>query len=238
MKRSIFLGTSAGAAALIAAAPQSAAAAVPGGVHLVERNADFDATAFGRAVGRPAQIRQLWEAVSFHPLVLGNVKNSLNGLHFGYGYPVQEIAMVFAGHGPSSAYTYSDYVWHKYSIGKAFKLKDTSGKPVLSNVFLAPAHPVDANADPDDERSVWQDVSVQTLQRRGVVFLTCHTAVEEQSRMLVKKGFAPAGMTPTAVADDILTHLIPETHVVPSMVSTVAVLQQRYHYAYTTVTFA
>lgn len=236
MRRSSFLGAG---AALVAAMPrESLAAPVPGGVHLVERHADFDAAAFAKAVGRPAQIRQLWEVVSFHPLVLANVKNSLNGLHFGYGYPAHEIAMVFAGHGPSSAYTYSDYVWHKYSIGKALNLKDTNGKPVLSNVFLSPVHALDANRDPDDERSLWQDASVQTLQRRGVVFLTCHTAVEEQSRMLVKKGFAPAGMTPAAVADDILGHLIAGTHVVPSMVSTVAVLQQRYHYAYTTVTFA
>lgn len=237
MKRSSFLTAG---AALAAAAPHLAAAAqaVPGGVHLVERHADFDAAAFAKAVDRPSDVRQLWEAVSFHPLVLANVKNSLNGLHFGFGYPADRIAMVFAGHGPSSAYTYSDYVWKKYRIGAALKLKDTAGKPVTSNVFLAPDHALDASADPDDERSMWQDTSVQTLQKRGVVFLTCHTAVEEQSRMLVKSGFAPAGMTPSAVADDILTHLIAGTHVVPSMVSAVAVLQQKYHYVYTTVTFA
>ena len=67
--------------------------------------------------------------------------------------------------------------------------------------------------------------------------LTCHTAVEEQSRAIVKRGFAPAGMDGSQVAADILTHLIPGTIVVPSMVATVAVLQKRFGYAYTALAF-
>jgi hypothetical protein len=73
--------------------------------------------------------------------------------------------------------------------------------------------------------------------KRGVLFLTCHTAVEEQARGLVKAGNAPSGMTASQVADDILTHLIPGAHVVPSMVATIAVLQQRFHYGYMTIDF-
>jgi intracellular sulfur oxidation DsrE/DsrF family protein len=72
------------------------------------------------------------------------------------------------------------------------------------------------------------------LQRRGMIVLTCHTAVEEQARAIVKRGFAPAGMTATDVAGDILTHLISGALVVPSMVATIAVLQSRYGYAYLT----
>ncbi len=45
-------------------------------------------------------------------------------------------------------------------------------------------------------------------------------------------------MSPTDVANDILTHLIPGTHVVPAMVAAIAILQQRYHYSYITLTFA
>ena len=70
------------------------------------------------------------------------------------------------------------------------------------------------------------------LQKRGLIVLTCHTAVEEQARALVKNGFAPAGTSASAVADDILTHLIPGAIVVPSMVATLAVLQATYHYTY------
>jgi hypothetical protein len=68
--------------------------------------------------------------------------------------------------------------------------------------------------------------------------MTCHTAVEEQARALVKAGNAPSDMSASQVADDILTHLIPGTHVVPSMMATIMVLQQKYHYGFQTLTFA
>ena len=51
----------------------------------------------------------------------------------------------------------------------------------------------------------------------------------------MKAGNAPAGMTPSDVADDILTHLVPGAVVVPAMVAAIAVLQHEYGYAYTTL---
>jgi intracellular sulfur oxidation DsrE/DsrF family protein len=237
MKRGSFIAAS---ASLVAAAGSTVRAAekVPGGTHFVERKADFDSAAFEAAVGKPADVRQLWNVIAFHPGVFANIKNSLNGLEFGYGYSASRLSMVFAPHGPSTSYNYSDYIWDKYKIGDAFKLVDAKGAPVTSNVFLKPAKPPVKGSDPDAEDSIYQDVSIETLQSRGVVFLTCHTAVEEQARNLIKGGFAPSGMTPSDVADDLLTYLIPGTHVVPSMVATVAVLQQRYHYSYIAPTFA
>ena len=237
MKRSSFLASSASLAA-VAGGVASAAQTVPGGTHLVERKSDFSEAEFAKVVGKPADIRQVWEAVAFHPAMFNNVKNALNGLQFGYGYAPGRIATAIAPHGPSSAYTYSDYIWQKYRIGEAFKTKDAKGDAVTTNVFLKPANTPDKAADPDAEGSLYQDTSIETLQSRGVVFLTCHTAVEEQSRNLVKGGFAPTGMSASQVADDILTHLIPGTHVVPSMVATIAVLQQRFHYSYITLALA
>lgn len=237
MKRRSFLASSASLAAL-AGGLADAAQSIPGGSHLVERKADFNESEFARILGRPADIRQVWEAVAFHPGIFNNVKNALNGLQFGYGYAPGRISMAIADHGPSSAYTYTDYLWSKYRIGEAFKTKDAKGADVTSNIFLKPSKTLAKGDDPDAEDSVYQDTSIETLQSRGVVFLTCHTAVEEQARTLVKGGFAPAGMTATQVADDILTHLIPGAHVVPSMVATIAVLQQRYNYSYITLTLA
>jgi hypothetical protein len=51
---------------------------------------------------------------------------------------------------------------------------------------------------------------------------------------LVQKGFAPAKMSSSEVAVDILTHLVDGALVVPSMVATIAVLQNTYRYAYLT----
>lgn len=216
----------------------AAATGVPGGSNFVERRANFDASAFARAVGKPAEIRQVWETVAFHPAIFNNIKNGLNGLHFGFGYPAERIAMVLAPHGPSSAYTYSDEVWQRYRIGAAFNLKDAAGKAIESNLFLRPSSAFESSNDPDDPQGIFQDTSIATLQSRGVVVLTCHTAVEEQARAIVKNGFAPAGMDASAVADDILTHLIPGAIVVPAMIAAIAELQQRYHYSYLTLTFA
>ncbi len=235
MKRSTFLVSSASLAALSSGGGAAAAQSVPGGTRLVERSADFDAAQFAGLVDKPADIRQLWEAVAFHPAIFNNVKNAINGLRFGFGYAPERIAMVFCPHGPSSAYTYDDAVWAKYKIGDLFKLTDPKGNRVTSNVFLKPAKPLSGTSDPDDESGIYQDASIQTLQSRGVVFLTCHTAVEEQARAIVKAGNAPSGMSGAGVADDILTHLIAGTHVVPSMVAAIAVLQQRFHYSYVTL---
>jgi intracellular sulfur oxidation DsrE/DsrF family protein len=233
MNRTTFLTAS---ATLVAASTAAAKAQdVPGGTHFVERNANFDSKTFADVLGRPAQIRQVWEAVAFKPGVWNNVKNAFNGLQFGFGYPAGSIAMAFAGHGPSAVYGYSDYVWQKYSIAKFHGLVDAAGAPVTSNVYVAKHAAVDEAADPDDDKGMYQDTSVEMLQKRGLVILTCHTAVEEQARGIVKKGLAPAGMTAPDVADDILTHLVPGAVVVPSMVAAIAVLQATYHYAYITL---
>jgi hypothetical protein len=236
MKRSSFIAASATIAAATGAAP-ALAQTVPGGTHFVERKADFDQKAFESAVGRTAQIRQLWEAVAFKPGVWNNMKNAINGMQFGFGYAPDSIALAWCGHGPSASYVYSDYVWQKYQIGTYFSLKNDAGDPVVSNAFLARKNPVDPNASPDDPAGMYQDTSIAAMQARGLVMLACHTAVEEQARGIVKKGLSPAGMTATDVANDILLHLIPGAIVVPSMVAAIAVLQQNYHYTYITLTF-
>jgi hypothetical protein len=210
----------------------AAAQGVPGGTHLVERHADFDESVFSAAVGRPAQIRQLFEATVFRPAVLSSIRNSFNGLQFGFGYPADAISIVLAGHGPSAVFGYTDYLWSKYRIGEFLKLTDAQGNPVRRNVYLSAHAAFDSNADPDDDGGMYQDTSIATLQRRGLTVLTCHTAVEEQARAIVRDGFAPAGMTRADVAADVLTHLIAGAIVVPSMVATIGVLQAKYRYAY------
>jgi len=235
MNRSHFLAATSALVAGSAPAPSSAAV-VPGGTSFVERRAQFDEQAFDGVVGRPAQIRQLIEAVAFNPGVLNNIKNSFNGLQFGYGLTADQISIAIAGHGPSSSYAYTDYVWQKYRIGEFFNIHSADGKPITRNLWLQAMSTYDPAADPGDERGMYQDRSIEMLQKRGLIVLTCHTAVEEQSRALVARGFAPAGMPAETVAVDILTHLIPGAVVNPSMVATVAILQKRFGYTYAALT--
>jgi hypothetical protein len=233
MNRTTFLTAS--ATLLAASGGVAEAQNVPGGTQLVERKADFDAAGFAAAVGRDANIRQAYEAIAFKPTIWNNVKNSFNGLQFGYGYPADKIAVVFAAHGASTAYGYTDYVWRKYRIAEYFNLTDANGALLTSNVFVAKRASIEPQADPDDDKGMYQDTSIEMLQQRGLIYLTCHTAAEEQARGIVKKGFAPAGMSASDVAGDILTHLIAGAIVVPSMVATIAVLQATYRYTYITL---
>lgn len=221
------------ASALATATP--AVGSVPGGLHAVERRSDFDAAAFTAAVGRPAAMREVVEAVGFHPALLNNVKNALNGLQFGFGYGPESIVVALAGHGPSSGYAYSDEMWAKYRLGEFLHIADASGAPLTHNAYYARSASFDRSVDPDDPKSMYQDTSVEMLQRRGVVVLTCHTAVMEQAKGLVAAGIVPTGTTARDVGADLLTHLIPGAIVVPSMVATIAVLQTQYRYAYMTI---
>lgn len=232
MNRSRFLASSLIAtAAPVLSGVEGSAQDVPGGTNLVEQKSNFASDAFAAAVGRPAEIRQVYEAIAFRPSLLNNVKNSFNGLQFGFGYAPASIAVALAAHGPSASYAYSDEIWQRYRIGAFFKLTDAAGAPIVSNIFLARKASLD-DAGPDDEKGRYQDTSIEMLQKRGLIVLACHTAIEEQARALVKNGFAPAGTSATAVANDMLTHLIPGTIVVPSMVATLAVLQATYRYTY------
>ncbi len=233
MNRSAFLFSSVSLAA--AGSAVSSAATVPGGTHLVERASDFDATAFASIVGRSARIRQVVESVAFNAAVLNNVKNTFNGLQFGFGYPGGAIAVALANHGPSSAYGYDDAMWQKYRIGEFFSIADALGVPLTANVYYPAKAAYRPEDNPDDVHGMYQDTSIEMLQRRGAIVLACHTAIEEQSRAIVSRGFAPAGAQPQDVADDLLSHLIPGAVVVPSMVASIAVLQATYHYTYLTV---
>jgi intracellular sulfur oxidation DsrE/DsrF family protein len=213
--------------------PGLAAVTIPGGSDLVERRDAFDERAFDALVRRRAEVRQVWDNAALKPAVLNNIKNALNGFVFGFGYAPDAVAIAVVNHAGSAAYTYDDTVWKNYRIAEFLGVPNASA--VTTNVYRAARSETNPAANPNDERGYYQDASIETLQHRGVMFFTCHTAVQEQARALVRGGFAPAGMSPSAVADDILTHLIPGAMVVPSGVATVSVLQQRYGYHYITV---
>lgn len=236
MQRKKFL---AGAATIAALASSACAKGNADELEAVEPASQFDFTAFRRLVDKPSDVRQLWDAGGYQPQILVAILNSLNGYQFGYGIAPKRIATVACLHGFANAFGYDDWIWEKYKFGELFNemfgLKDRSGNAVTTNVFAHPRSTFDKAADPNDPKGMYQDNSLSTLQRRGVLFLVCHTGAAEQARTLVQSGGAP-GMTPQAVLKDLLAHVIPGAIVVPSAVATIGILQNRFRYAYTTVT--
>ncbi len=233
LSRRSFVTTAAAGVAAISAAGVIAPSA---NAQLVATTATLSDSDFKAVVKKPARIKQVYDII---PIggggFLNNIKNSLNGLHYGFGYPTSQIQVVAALHGPSNMLNMDDYVWKKYKIGEWFKVTDPkTGQPAERNIFFPSKHGLKyPSSSPDSEDSLYQDTSIQALMHRGVKFLSCHTAAEEQARKLIKL----RGLTqkPEEIVEDWISHALPGVIVVAAMVGAVAILQTEGHYSYITV---
>jgi hypothetical protein len=232
MSRRFFVGrATAGVAALGAATSVDAA-------QLVYRSKDWKLAEFERLAKDSARVKQVFDATQIaEGRFLNSIKNSLNGLQFGFDVPAKEIKIVAAMHGPANLLNFDDYVWKKYRVGEWLKVEDPKNRGLaVRNPFYASKFSAGAqkgSQDPNDEGSSLQDSSIQTLQGRGVQFLCCHTATEEQARVLIKR-FGMHGQ-PEDIVKDLLAHTLPGVLVVASMAAAIALLQCEGRYAYVAV---
>jgi hypothetical protein len=212
----------------------------PAEAQLVWSTSEWNLLSFEDLLREKATVKQLFDITQVeNGASLAKVKNSLNGLHYGFGVPVDQIKVICGMHGPANLLNYDDYVWDKYRIGAWLEINDPrSHQPALRNPYYCSkltddaAH-VTAGTDPNAEESPLQDSSIQGLQRRGVRFLSCHTALEEQVRQLIKHYNLPEG--PETIVRDMLAHTVPDVLVVASMVSAIALLQCEGRYSYVKV---
>lgn len=210
----------------------------PAEAQLVWKASEWKLAEFQKLVSHPARIKQVFDVVQINEgRFLNNVKNSLNGLDFGFSIPKEQVKIVLALHGPANMINYDDYIWGKYQIGEWLNVKDpATGMPATTNIFYNSKNGLSkerAATNPDDENSFYQDTSVQALQSRGVQFLSCHTAAEEQARALVKRN--KLSQSPEEVVQDMLAHAVPQVLVVAAMVAAIAILQAEGRYTYVTV---
>lgn len=224
------------AAASVAAISAVGAIAPSADAQLVSTTATWKVSDFSALVKKPARAKQVYDIVHINDgAFLNNVKNSLNGFHYGFGIPVDHIQVVAALHGPANMLNMDDYVWEKYKVGEWFKVTDPeTGKPAERNIFYPSKHNLKyPSTSPDSEDSLYQDKSIQALQHRGVKFLCCHTAAEEQSRKLIKlRGLS---QKPEEIVHDWLSHTLPGVLVVAAQVAAIALLQNEGRYSYITV---
>lgn len=231
ISRRSFVGQAVVGAATLGAAAGRAEA------QLVYKSSDWKFADFSRLLKDTSRVKQVFDEIQIGDgKFLNNMKNSLNGLRFGFDVAADQIKIIGALHGPANMLNFDDYVWQKYRIGEWLKINDPkTAQPAVRNVFYpaktAPGH--SATEDPNDENSSYQDASIQTLQTRGVQFLCCHTATEEQSRVLIKQ--YGLSQQPEEIVKDLLSHLHPGVLVVPAMVSAIALLQSEGHCTYVTV---
>jgi intracellular sulfur oxidation DsrE/DsrF family protein len=207
---------------------------------LVWSTSEWNLTPFKNLLHEKARVKQLFDITQVEDgASIAKMKNSLNGLHYGFGVPVDQINVICGLHGPANLLNYDDYVWGKYGIGAWLEINDPrTRQPAVRNPYYFSkltddaAH-IAAGMDPNDEISPLQDASMQGLQRRGVHFLSCHTALEEQVRQLIKH--YTLSEDPETIVRDMLAHTVPGVLVVASMVSAIALLQCEGGYSYVTV---
>ncbi len=205
---------------------------------LVWKSTDWKLADFQALVRHAARVKQVYDVVQIGGgRFLNNVKNSLNGLEFGFGVPSQQIKIAVAMHGPANMLNYDDFIWSKYEIGAWLNVTDPeTGQPSVRNLFLNSSRAAGkrySSPDPNSEDSMYQDTSMQALRARGVQFMSCHTATEEQARMLVRT--QKLTQAPEDVVKEMLEHTVEGTLVVAAMVAAIALLQADGHYTYITV---
>jgi hypothetical protein len=205
---------------------------------LVYIKSDWQLSEFNQLAKNPARVKQVFDIIQIaEGGFLNNIKNSLNGLHFGFGIPDEQIKVVAALHGPANMLNYDDVIWSKYQIGEWLKVTDPStGQPAVKNPYYASnagAALRYSTEDPDSRESLYQDTSIQALQHRGVQMLSCHTALEEQVRALI--AHSRLTQQPEEIVKEMLAHVLPGVLVVASMVAAIALLQTDGRYSYITV---
>ena len=216
---------------LLGGTPRSAEA------QLVWKASEWKLAEFQKLLNEPARVKQVFNVVQIsNGAALNSIKNALNGLQFGFGIPEDQIKIVAGLHGAANMLNYDDHVWDKYKIGEWLNVTDpVTGMPAVKNLFYKSRGGLkreSASKDPDDLDSIYQDMSMQALQARGVRFLSCHTALEEQVRVLL--GHYKLLQSPEQIMRDMLAHTEPGVLVVAAMGAAIAVLQAEGQYSYIT----
>lgn len=197
---------------------------------LVYRRTDWNMAEFDKLVHTTAHYKQAWDVKAVGDgKFLNGMKNSLNGLQFGFGVPADGIRLAAALHGPANMLNFSDAMWAKYRLGEILEVKDPkSGKAATRNPYLAKGP--NTATDVEDPKSVHQDWSIEALQARGVVFLSCHNATQEVVRAMVAPKFPD--MKVDEIVHDLQSNLISGAQIMPAMVAALCVLQTAGRFTY------
>jgi hypothetical protein len=147
----------------------------------------------GTLQGRHRQVVDAYEANSGFPLA------------FAYTFLLPNesaTAVVVLRHG-AFPIALSNAMWEKYKIGESFKIIDPETKaPAVKNPFLHPK----AGVLPID------DMALDRLLAKGVIFGACNVALQVQSKMLAGN----AGVSAEEAAKEWAVNVVPGITIIPS----------------------
>lgn len=142
--------------------------------------------------------RQLFHATELNDRAMLMASNFLDTYESEFGLKAGEAKAVIGIHGPALAIGFNDAAWAKYGFAKNANIIDPATKePATRNVF--------ATGVP---------LAVESLQKRGALFIMCNNALRLTSQMLAKA----RGESADAVVADLTASRLPGTILVPAMV--------------------
>lgn len=134
---------------------------------------------------------------------LMQARNFLDAYGAAYGVPDRDLSVLIIAHGGAFPLAFNDATWERFELGERYGVRDAGGN-ARRNVFAA-----GRAGDP-----VPPDASIETLQRRGVVFVLCNNTLKRATGEIAKS----LSRTPEAVRSELLKGLLPGVTVVPAAV--------------------
>ncbi len=139
--------------------------------------------------------------------ILRHVRNYLDTWQEAYSVGDRDVSVIVTLYARTTPLGLQDVMWAKYKLGAAIGLTDsTTSAPLVRNYFAHP-QPGDPVADGTPESSM------ESLQRRGVVFALCNNALKRWSGRLEKAGMGTAA----DIHADLTAHAVPGVVVVPDV---------------------
>jgi hypothetical protein len=128
---------------------------------------------YERIVNRDVTVRMLFEWPTLtNPIIYNNISNALNGFQFSYDIPPGQIQVVVQAYATANLAMYDDTLWAKYRLGEIFKVQDPgTGEAAIRNLWFASRNPPLDQPPEDRSDPYYSDLSIEGLQRRGVLFL-------------------------------------------------------------------
>jgi intracellular sulfur oxidation DsrE/DsrF family protein len=215
--RTAFLGTTSAVALAASIAAPVAGAANAGNPTQGLPYADFIARA-----RVPFLHRQMFASTRPNGNVFVFMRNSLNGYQFGWSEGPRTLHAVAVFNGLGVAQGVGDAGWQRYRLRDVLTHEGlTVAATPTGNPWLhAPANL--AKDDTSQASAFNQDVSIETLAKRGSEFFVCDTAMISLSQAIVRAGVAADA---DAVHADLRGLLAAEATLVPAGVSAMDALQ-------------
>ena len=142
--------------------------------------------------------RQIFHAVAAQDTAMLMANNYLDAYSEAFHEKPSEVNAVVGVHGGALAIGFNDAAWAKYAMGKSAGINDpATNAPAMKNTFNAGGV-----------------LAVETLQKRGVVFLMCNTALRMRSRGIA----AERKESYESVYGDLKASVLPGVILVPALV--------------------